>query len=100
MRSVRVDGIAIVIARLPDGSFRALRDVCPHLGVQLSRGSLGKVVDAHDMGGYCLTDRVAARCSWHGYEFDVETGRCIADDRWRVKVYPVRVVNGTVVVER
>ena len=30
-------------------------------------------------------------CPWHGWEFDLETGRCPDDPRMRVATYPVRV---------
>lgn len=100
MRSVDIDGIAVLVCRLPDGGYRALRDVCPHLGVKLSRGTLMPVINSDDERRYFVSDVIAARCSWHGYEYDVDTGRCVADARWRVKTYPVRIENGTVVLER
>jgi nitrite reductase/ring-hydroxylating ferredoxin subunit len=100
MRSVRVDGIAILILRKPDGTFRALRDVCPHHGVPLSRGTIQQAIDGDDVGDYVVTDNIVARCSWHSFEFDSESGRCIADPNWRVKAYPVSVVDGVVVLDR
>jgi len=99
-RTVGVGGIDILVVRRDDGTFRALRDVCPHLGVPLSRGSVQAVVDGRDVGDYALTDVIAARCSWHGYEFDLDNGRCVADPRWRVKSYPVTVRGGKVLLER
>lgn len=100
MRSVQADGISILVVRRPDGSFRAIRDVCPHFGVQLSRGTPERVITGDCIGHYAYSDRFVARCSWHGYEFDVESGRCIADPRWRVKTYPVTVNDGRVLLER
>jgi nitrite reductase/ring-hydroxylating ferredoxin subunit len=99
-RSVVAGGIKILVVRKEDGSYRALRDVCPHLGVQLSRGVVQTVLDGQDVGDYEVTDVVAARCSWHGYEFDLDTGRCVADPRWRVKSYPVTIRDGHVLLER
>jgi nitrite reductase (NADH) small subunit len=44
-------------------------------------------------------DRVL-RCPWHGWEFDLETGESLFDpERWRVRVYPVRVEDGEILVE-
>jgi nitrite reductase/ring-hydroxylating ferredoxin subunit len=100
MRSVQVAGISILVVRRPDGSFRAMRDVCPHLGVQLSRGSAEHIVTGNDIGEYAFGGPFVARCSWHGYEFDVDNGRCVADSRWRVKTYPVTVDDGRVMLER
>jgi len=99
-RSVQVDGIGILVLRRPDGEFRALRDVCPHLGVPLSRGTTQYVVTGDDVGAYRVSEVFAARCSWHGYEFDAENGRCVADPRWRVKAYPVTVADGKVLLDR
>jgi nitrite reductase (NADH) small subunit len=100
LRSVQVDGIAILVVRTPDGSFRALRDICPHLGVQLSRGDGQFAVEGDQISEYAFGETFVARCSWHGYEYDVDTGECIADRRWRVKTYPVTVEDGMVTVER
>ena len=36
---------------------------------------------------------------WHGWEFDVDSGHCVDDERMRVAVYPVRVEEGRVLVE-
>ncbi len=38
-------------------------------------------------------------CPWHGLEFDITTGRCLARRRARLRQYPVRVEGDTVVVE-
>jgi nitrite reductase (NADH) small subunit len=100
MRSIQVGGIAILVVRKPDGSFRAVRDLCPHLGVQLSRGNAQYIVTGDEIGEYAYGDVFVARCSWHGYEFDVESGQCVADRRWRVKTYRTTVENGKVMLER
>lgn len=100
MRAVQVAGIAILVVRMPDRSFRAVRDVCPHLGVPLSRGSAQCIVTGDNIGEYEYGDVFVARCSWHGYEFDLESGQCVADRRWRVKTYRVAVENGKVILER
>jgi nitrite reductase/ring-hydroxylating ferredoxin subunit len=52
---------AVVVLVLPDGSFRVLRDICPHMGGPLSQGH------------YDVTE-ATLQCRWHGYVFDVETG--------------------------
>jgi nitrite reductase/ring-hydroxylating ferredoxin subunit len=40
------------------------------------------------------------RCPWHGYEFDLETGRAFWDrDDMRVRVYAVCVEAGQIVLE-
>ena len=101
VREATIDGIAIVVVRTSAGELRALRDTCPHQGARLSKGSLEAAVDAEDVGRYELSeDRMVLRCPWHGYEFDVVNGRCLADAGSRVRTYAVSVEDGAVVVER
>jgi phenylpropionate dioxygenase-like ring-hydroxylating dioxygenase large terminal subunit len=37
MWAVQVSGVAMLVGRMHDRSFRAVRDLCEHLGVPLSR---------------------------------------------------------------
>ena len=47
---------------------------------------------------YGKHDRVI-RCPWHGWEFDLETGRSLLEpERFGLKVYPVTVEDGVVVL--
>lgn len=101
MRPVRVGSLSVVIIRSPDGSLRGLKDRCPHFGATLSAGRLQRMIVADDVGEQTLSDRMVVQCPWHGFEFDVETGRCPADpERNRVRAYTVTVEDGTVVLER
>jgi len=38
-------------------------------------------------------------CPWHGYDFDLTTGRCRVDEDLAVAVYPVRVRGTTIEVD-
>ena len=102
LRAARIDGISIVVIRDPEGGYHALRDSCSHHGAPLSQGSLQQVIVGDDVGRYEFSEsQLMVRCPWHGYEFDVETGQCLADPRQaRVRAYPVTVENGIVFVER
>jgi 3-phenylpropionate/trans-cinnamate dioxygenase ferredoxin subunit len=100
MRSVSVDGVAVVVVRTPDGAVHALRDRCSHASAALSNGRLARVVVGDTVGSYRLSDDFMIRCPRHGYEFDVATGRCLADPGHRVRAYAVTVEDGTVVLER
>lgn len=101
-RDVSIDGASIVVIRTPTGEFRALRNICPHQGVPLSLGKLQPLVVGDDVGVYELApDRFTMRCPWHGYEFDVDSGRCIADpEHIRVRTYPVTIEEGIVCIDR
>lgn len=100
LRAVEVDGLSIVVARTGEDKVHALRDVCPHAGAKLSNGSLLKTIGTDADGGYELTEQVAIYCPWHTYEIDVETGRCVADARARVKTFAVEISDGMITLER
>ncbi len=62
----------------------ATTNTCPHRGGPIGDGSLeGKVV----------------ACPWHGWEFDVTTGKMPVNPNIGIKTYPVRVTGDTVEVE-
>ncbi len=75
------------------GRFYALRNRCPHQGGPLCLGRVSGLVLADGPGehrygeeGYIL------RCPWHGWEFDIRTGRAVVDpEKTRVKAYRVTV---------
>jgi len=46
-----------------------------------------------------VENRAVLHCPWHGWEFDVDSGYCLDDERMRVAVYPVRVEDGLVLVQ-
>jgi 3-phenylpropionate/trans-cinnamate dioxygenase ferredoxin subunit len=102
MKSVVVEGIDVVIARDLDGSVYALRDRCAHAAARLTNGRLlRKVAVGGEVDRYELTDELIIRCPWHGYEYELPTGRCLADpNRTRVRAYPVTIENGTICIEK
>ncbi len=101
IRRVEIGRVGIAILRTPAGDLHALRDVCSHMGARLSHGWLTPMIDGDDIDDRRVTDRIMIRCPWHGYEFDVHTGRCPADpQRVRTRSYPVSVEDGMVVLER
>ena len=87
---VTVGGRSIAIFNL-DGDFLALRNRCPHQGGPLCTGELFGVLQSSRPGEY-VYGRPAemVRCPWHGWEFDLRTGRSWFDpERTRVRSYPV-----------
>lgn len=101
VRSVTVDGLKLAVIRDQNGSVHALADRCAHAGARLSHGRLLQKVVGNDVDQYRLTDELILRCPWHGYEYDLNTGRCLADpDNIGVRTYTVTVDEGTVWLER
>lgn len=59
-----------------EGTFHAIENSCPHRGGPLGEG----VVQGH-----------LVICPWHGWEFDVKTGRCPRIPSARVRSIPLEI---------
>ena len=82
-----------------DGTYRAIRNICPHHGAPLCLGGPEKLMRASGPFEYKLTGAWVLRCPWHGYAFHLETGKTIYDpDDMRVRVYPVTVEDGQIIL--
>jgi nitrite reductase (NADH) small subunit len=88
--------IGVVVDRR-NGSLHALRNRCPHIGSPLCRGGV-RLRELGRAGEYLEGEQHVLRCPHHGWEFDLETGRCLEDARMRVAVYPVKVEDARVLV--
>lgn len=103
VRRFDVGKLPLVVVRLPDGRIRAMRDRCSHYGARLSLGKLQPKVVGDEVGErrFAEDGEVVLRCPWHGYEFDVDTGRCIADPMHQsVRTYRILVEDDTVFLDR
>ena len=67
-----------------EGEVRALFGVCPHNGGPLGQGAL---------------DGSLVTCPWHAWQFDSATGACTFGDELRVRVFPVRIEAGEILVD-
>ena len=97
---IEVAGRACAVVRGGDRFF-AVRDPCPHQGAALSGGTVaGDVPNCHVGQTQQYTrDGEVIRCPWHGWQFDLETGRSLVDpEHTRVRSYAVRVRNDRVFV--
>jgi len=80
---VEADGEAIALANV-DGRFYALQNACLHLEGPLCEGRIER-------------ERYLT-CPWHGWKYDVETGKNDFDLAIETRTYEVRVENGEVQV--
>lgn len=79
---VVVKGTRIALFNV-DGVFYAIKNTCPHMGGELGEGLLqGEVVT----------------CPWHGWRFNVRTGKNPEADVVGVRAFEVRVENGEILV--
>jgi 3-phenylpropionate/trans-cinnamate dioxygenase ferredoxin subunit len=83
------------------GEYFALANKCPHEGASLCRGKLVGLALSDEPGHYRLTRQgELLKCPWHGWEFDVRTGRSWCDPkRMRLMNYAVTIEPGAKVVE-
>jgi 3-phenylpropionate/trans-cinnamate dioxygenase ferredoxin subunit len=99
-RQVTVVGRKIAVFRARTGFF-ALRDTCPHMGAELSHGTIVGSVKADRPGCYeNRPDDQFIRCPWHGWEYELSTGRSWFDPAHnRVAKYATSVVGGGALAE-
>jgi len=86
---VRIDDHDVFVFER-NGRFYAYENVCPHMGGPVGEGMLiGKVEavldeDRAQVRERFSSDEIHIVCPWHGYEYDIETGRCAANPRMRL----------------
>jgi 3-phenylpropionate/trans-cinnamate dioxygenase ferredoxin subunit len=101
-RIIDAGGRSVGVVRV-DGQFFALRNRCAHQGGPVCEGAIFPALRAEIRKGrlfefYDQSQKVIC-CPWHGWEYDVATGRCLADPSRRIAVYQTTVKEGDVVVE-
>jgi nitrite reductase/ring-hydroxylating ferredoxin subunit/hemoglobin-like flavoprotein len=77
---VQVDNLSIGIFH-HDGGWYAVRNSCVHRGGPVATGTLT---------GDILT------CPWHGFQFNLRSGQCVADPKAELDRYTVSIVDGQV----
>jgi nitrite reductase/ring-hydroxylating ferredoxin subunit len=100
---VEVDGAELGVFRL-DGRLYAWANDCAHAGGPVCQGKLVRRVverldgDRRSLGDH-FGDETHLVCPWHGYEFDVRTGRHPAGGGIALAGYPVREHGGEIHVD-
>jgi nitrite reductase/ring-hydroxylating ferredoxin subunit len=72
---MEVNGKTLAVFNV-DGAFHAIDNTCIHRGGPLGEG---------DLEGSVVT------CPWHGWQYDVTTGACVANPSAKVERYEVQV---------
>ncbi|HSH78356.1 MAG TPA: Rieske (2Fe-2S) protein [Herpetosiphonaceae bacterium] len=109
--AARVDEVAPGTCRIVDvagrsigifnvhGTFVAALNVCPHELAPVCRGRITGTMAPSQPGEYRWERQgEILRCPWHGWEFDLLTGRALADRRRHLRLFPVTVEDGTIYV--
>ena len=89
---VEVEGRSIGVFNV-HGQYYALRNRCPHQGAPLCLGAIKGMPLPSKPGEYVWgREGEILRCPWHGWEFDITSGRSIFNPhRMRVRTYEVTV---------
>jgi nitrite reductase (NADH) small subunit len=83
IREIQLDGTTIALANVA-GQFHAISNTCLHRGGPLGQGSLqGNVVT----------------CPWHGWTYDVTSGKVSSNQKAGVACYPVELRGEDVYVD-
>jgi 3-phenylpropionate/trans-cinnamate dioxygenase ferredoxin subunit len=84
-----------------DGEMFAVAAVCPHHGGPLQHGRISgtRLPGAPYEHRYGRENRVLT-CPWHGWEFDLETGCALFDERMRVRTFDVFAERGQILLRR
>lgn len=92
---VEVSGRSIGVFNV-NGAYFAIRNSCPHQFAPLCAGNIVGTTLPSSPGEYVLGRRgEIIRCPWHGWEFEIATGKSIFNPhRMRVKSYDVQVEDG------
>jgi nitrite reductase (NADH) small subunit len=77
-------GLLVSVARLDDDTIVAFESVCPHKAGPLGEGRIREGIVA---------------CPWHGFRFDLKTGKAAGlDSIMRLRLFPVTVRDGEIYV--
>lgn len=96
---MHVDGRSIGVFNV-HGSFYALKNSCIHDQAPVCLGTIGATYLPSAPGEYVRgMESQVLRCPWHGWEFDITTGRSLFDPNTRLVSYPVTIEDGQLVVE-
>jgi nitrite reductase/ring-hydroxylating ferredoxin subunit len=97
---VTVRGRSIAVFNL-GGEFFGLFNRCPHQGGPMCEGIQTTLIQSRDPGHYDVSrEGEIIRCPWHGWEFDIRTGKSFIDPaKVNLRQFPVEVAHGQAVAE-
>ena len=98
-RIVTLGRMSVGIFQLGDG-YAALLNICPHRAGQLCEGPICGTTRQTDKAEFTY-ERAGEliRCAWHGWEFEIRSGKCLVDDKLKARTFPVHVDGEDIYVE-
>jgi nitrite reductase/ring-hydroxylating ferredoxin subunit len=97
---VSIEGREIGLIRWHD-EFFAVRNICPHQAGPVSAGAVRPKLSSVSSLGRLEVDEdcPVLSCPWHGWEFELRSGRSVSGHPYRVGTYPVHLKHGRVLIE-
>jgi 3-phenylpropionate/trans-cinnamate dioxygenase ferredoxin subunit len=97
-RVVQVQGRSIGVFNV-GGRYYALHNGCPHRGGPLCEGRVGgTTLPTHGHAFPYGREGRILRCAWHGWEFDITTGRALAAPGVSARTYALAVEDGNLLI--
>jgi 3-phenylpropionate/trans-cinnamate dioxygenase ferredoxin subunit len=82
-----------------NGEYVAVLNVCPHELAPVCRGQVSGTTLPSLPGEYRWgRDGEILACPWHGWEFDLLTGRSLTDPKIRARRYLTEIIDDTIFV--
>lgn len=81
---IDVDGVTLAVFNAGGGRFHATSPLCPHENGPLAEGWI---------------EGDAVVCPWHGFDFELGTGKCRVDNDFTIAVYKVRIMGSSIEVD-
>ncbi|MCA9877122.1 MAG: Rieske (2Fe-2S) protein [Thermomicrobiales bacterium] len=95
---VAIDGESVGIFKV-NGEYVAILNVCPHEFAPVCLGRVGGTTLASAPGQWIWgREGEILACPWHGWEFELRTGKALFGRRPRLRLFPVKVEDNTIFV--
>jgi len=97
-RIVAINGRSVGIFNV-NGEYYALHNRCPHMAGRLCEGPITGTTQYTTKTEFVYgQENEIVRCGWHGWEFEIQTGKCLVDSRVQAKTFEVLIEENTVLV--
>lgn len=90
---VEVKGREVAIFNV-EGEYYALSNYCPHQGGPICEGQVSGALVERNGELTWEGDNEFVSCPWHGWEFEIDTGKHITNDRYGIPSYDITVIDG------
>lgn len=93
--------VEVGVQRRADGRVYAVRNRCPHKGAEICKlQPTGTFAPGPPGTLQWEREGEILRCPWHGFEFEIETGkRPYSESRMQLRTYPARVEGDAILID-